>query len=190
MSVVVVAALELCTKDGSKIGFIKLDSHPESFQFQKDGPEIYVNLPKSRKIAVVERTAWDVIETYGTDGALGNYAMALDESDRRLFVVFRTPARLEVLDTSSGHIVAKLPAVGDCDDVFYDSAHKQIYATGGEGAISVYEQQDADHYKEVAKVPTVKGARTSFFSPDLNRLFVAVRREGSETAAIRVYAVQ
>ena len=49
---------------------------------------------------------------------------------------------------------------------------KRIYATGGEGAISVIQQQDADHYKEFAKIATVSGARTGLFSPELDRLFV------------------
>jgi hypothetical protein len=80
--------------------------------------------------------------------------------------------------------------IGDSDDVFYDRGRKRIYATGGEGGISVYQQHDADHYTEIAKLPTIKGARTSFFSPDLRQLFVAVRRQGAEPAAVRVYSVQ
>ena len=87
-------------------------------------------------------------------------------------------------------VIATVPAVGDCDDVFYDSARKRIYATGGEGAISVFQQKDADHYNEVAKIATVKGARTGYFSSDLGRLFVAVRRDGSHSAEIRIYEVQ
>lgn len=78
--------------------------------------------------------------------------------------------------------------MGDCDDVFYDAKRKRIYASGGEGAISVFEQQDSDHYRELARIKTVKGARTSFFSPDLDELFLAVRRQGLQPAAIRVYA--
>ena len=86
--------------------------------------------------------------------------------------------------------VQKLSAVGDCDDVFYDKAHKRIYARGGDGGISVYQQQDPDHYREIGNLRTVKGARTSFYSPDLTQLFVVVRRQGSEPAAIRVYSTQ
>jgi len=67
----------------------------------------------------------------------------------------------------------------------YDN--KRVYAIGGEGAISVFEQQDPDHYKESARIATVKGARTGFFSPELDRLFLAVRRQGTQTAAIRVF---
>lgn len=39
----------------------------------------------------------------------------------------------------------------------------------------------------VCPIATVKGARTSFFSPELDRLFLAVRRQGSQSAAIQVF---
>jgi hypothetical protein len=93
------------------------------------------------------------------------------------------------LNTDFGAVVAKIPTVGDSDDVFYDPTRKRIYASGGEGAIAVLQQQDSDHYQEVARIPTVKRARRSLFVPDLGRLFLAVRKQGSENAAIRVYAV-
>jgi DNA-binding beta-propeller fold protein YncE len=128
--------------------------------------------------------------SWTTGGPLSNYPMALDEADGRLFVVCRAPARIIVLDTQTGKVVASLPGVGDSDDVFFDPAHKRLYAIGGEGAISVYQQQDADHCKEIAKVATVKGARTGFLSLDLGRLFVAARREGAHPAEIRIYEVQ
>ena len=45
--------------EGNKIGDIKLDAHPESFRLEENSPRIYVNLPKSRKVAVVDREkAW------------------------------------------------------------------------------------------------------------------------------------
>ena len=174
--------------EGQKVAETKLSAHPESFQLEKNSPRIYVNLPKSRKIAVLDREKHAVLTTWGTGMSLANYAVALDEADHRLFVVTRFPARLLVIDTESGKTVQKLSAVGDCDDIFFDQARKRLYATGGEGAISVFEQQDPDHYKEVSRISTVKGARTSFFSPDLGRLYVAARRQGSAPAMIQVFA--
>jgi DNA-binding beta-propeller fold protein YncE len=167
-----------------------LGAHPESFQLETNGPRIFVNVPRSRKIAVVDRKAGKVVASWSTGGPVANYPMALDEADQRLFVVCRMPARLVVLDTSNGKVIARLPVVGDCDDVFYDAARKRIYATGGEGAISVFQQEDADHYNESAKITTAKGARTGYFSPDLGRLFVAARRDGSKAAEIRIYDVR
>jgi DNA-binding beta-propeller fold protein YncE len=119
--------------------------------------------------------------------AFANFPMAVDEGDHRLFVVTRLPARLLVFDTNTGNIIQKIPVVGDSDDVFYDKNRKRIYASGGEGEVSVFEQEDPDHYKELARISTVKGARTSFFSPELDRLFLAVRRQGSQTAAVQVF---
>jgi YVTN family beta-propeller protein len=181
-------ALAEIDEEGKKAGEIKLDSHPESFQLEKDTPRIYVNLPKSRKIDVLDREKRSIIATWPIGVSLANYPMALDEADHRLFVVTRFPARFLVFDTTTGKTVQRLAAVGDCDDVFYDQLRKRIYASGGDGAISVFEQQDADHYKELARITTVKGARTSFFSPDFDRLFLAVRREGTQAAAIWVFA--
>ena len=119
--------------------------------------------------------------------AFANYPMALDVSDHRLFVVTRLPARLLEFDTNTGAIIQKLAAVGDCDDVFYDRTRMRIYASGGDGEISVFQQNDVDHYTESARIVTVKGARTSFFSPELDRLFLAVRRQDSQAAAIEVF---
>ena len=181
-------ALAEIDEEGNKVGEIKLDTHPESFQLEKDSLRIYVNLPKSRKVVVLDREKRAIVASWPVGIALANYPMALDQADHRLFVITRLPARLLVFDTTTGKIVQRLPAVGDCDDVFYDQTAKRIYASGGEGAISVFEQQDADHYKESVRITTVKGARTSFFSSELDRLFLAVRRQGTQSAAIQIYA--
>ncbi len=174
---------------GNKVADIKVDAHPESFQLEKNGPRMFVNLPNSQKVAVIDRTKAAVVASWTTDDAQSNFPMALDEADGRLFIVCRKPAVLLVLDTKSGTVVAKLPTVGDSDDVFYDQKRKRIYASGGEGAIAVYQQQDADHYSKISQLDTVKGARTSLFVPELGRLFLAVRQVGENPAAIRIYVV-
>lgn len=175
--------------DANRVGDIKLNAHPESFQLDKNDPRMFVNLPHSQRVAVIDRARPAVMESWTTDDAQSNFPMALDEADRRLFIVCRKPAELLVLDTGSGAVVAKLAVVGDSDDVFYDGKRKRIYASGGDGAITVYRQQDADHYSKLAQIETVKGARTSLFVPELNRFFLAVRQEGESAAAIRVYEV-
>jgi hypothetical protein len=59
---------------------------------------------------------------------------------------------------------------------------------GGEGGISVFQQHDADHYDERGRIKTVSGAQTGYFSPELDKLYVAVRKHESLPAEIRVYA--
>jgi len=175
---------------GERLGDIPLAGHPESFQLEKSGSRIFVNVPTAKQIAVIDREKRAVVARWPLTEAQSNFPMALDDTRHRLFVGFRKPARLIVFDTDSGQAVAALNSSGDCDDVFYDGVARRIYLSCGEGFIDVVEQRDADHYKTIAKVRTAKGARTSLFAPDLNRLYLAVPRYGNRDAEVRVYEVQ
>jgi YVTN family beta-propeller protein len=175
--------------DGNRVAEVKLDAHPESFQLEKSGTRMFVNLPDSHKVDVIDIAKSTVVGSWKTDDAQSNFPMALDESDGRLFIVCRNPAVLIVMDTHSGSVIAKLPTVGDSDDVFYDRARKRLYVSGGEGAVAVYQQLDGNHYSEIARVATMSGSRTSFLVPELSLFFVASREQGSSPAAIRVFDV-
>jgi DNA-binding beta-propeller fold protein YncE len=177
-------------KNGNHVGDIRLDAHPESFQLEKSGPRIFVNLPESKKIAVVNRETRTVIATWATAGAAANFPMALDETHHRLFVGFRKPAKLTVFDTASGKSLANLDTVGDADDIFYDAARQRIYIAGGDGFLSIFQQLDPDHYEPVTRIPTAAGARTALFVPELSRLYLAVPHHGSQRAEVRVYSTQ
>jgi hypothetical protein len=85
-------------------------------------------------------------------------------------------------------IVASLDTDADTDDVFYDAARQRLYAICGAGSVVVYQQVDADHYQEQARITTAGGARTGLFSPELGRLFVAVPHRANPVAEIRVFA--
>ena len=61
-----------------------------------------------------------------------------------------------------------------------------MYVSCGEGAIDVLELGESG-YRQLSRVPTVSGARTSLFVPELDRLFVAVRAGSNEPAAIWVF---
>ncbi len=173
---------------GKRLGDIKLDAHPESFQLEASGPRIFVNVPKAGHIAVVDRERRAVVAKWPITTARANFPMALDEAHQRLFVTCRRPAELLVFDMASGKQVTSLPVVGDADDMFYDLSHHRIYISGGEGFISVVEQRDADHYQVIAKIPTASGARTSFLIPDV-RLYLPVPHRTNQAAEIRVYYV-
>jgi DNA-binding beta-propeller fold protein YncE len=176
--------------DGKEIGSIKLSAHPEAFELEKNGHRIFVNVPNSRDVAVIDRDKREVVARWKTDLAFGNFPMALDEANHRLFVGCRLPSKLVVLDTDSGDVVAKIDISGDPDDVFYDAKRHRIYAICGAGKIDVVEQIDPKTYKTSTKVDTAEGARTGLFIPERDTLVVAVPHRGSQQAEIRWYAVE
>jgi len=176
--------------DGKQVGSIKVGAHPEAFQLEQKGNRIFVNVPNSRHVAVVDRDKGEVIATWKTDLAFANFPMALDEANHRLFVGCRLPSRLIVLNTNSGDVVAKVDISGDADDVFYDSKRNRIYVICGAGKIDIIEQTDPNSYKALTKVDTANGARTGFFVPERHTLFVAIPHRGSQQAEIRCYQIQ
>ena len=178
------------THDGKQSSSIKLTAHPEAFELEKNGKRIFVNVPDSRHVAVIDRDKGQVINTWKTDLAFGNFPMALDETNRRLFLGCRMPPRLLVLNTESGEITAKIDISGDTDDIFYDSKRHRIYAICGAGKIDIIEQTSADAYKVLAKIDTANGARTGLFVPERDTIFVAVPHRGSQEAEIRAYQIE
>ena len=175
---------------GKMIGSISLSAHPEAFELEKNGKRIFVNVPNARHVAVIDRDQGKVVVTWKTDLAFGNFPMALDETNHRLFVGCRLPSKLIVFNTDSGDIVAKIDISGDPDEIFYDGKRHRIYAICGSGKIDIIEQTNPNAYKALTKIDTADGARTGLFIPERDELFVAVPHRGSQQAEIRCYQVR
>ncbi len=168
-------------------GRIKLAAHPESFQLEAQGRRIFVNVPDAKQIAVIDREKQAVTATWPMNEFRANFPMALDEVHHRLFLGCRQPARLVVFDTTAAKPVANLAISGDTDDLFYDAARQRLYISCGEGFVDVIEQRGADRYVLRERIPTRRGARTSFFSAELDKFYLAVPARGDEPAEIRAY---
>ena len=174
--------------DGRKLGDARVGGHPESFQLEAAGPRISVNVPTAKQIAVIDRVTMKVTGTWPIVEAASNFPMALDEAGRRLFIGCRQPAKLLIVDTSSGKVASAVAIVGDTDDIFWDSARARLYVVGGEGFVDVL-QPSGSTLTRVARIPTAPGARTALFVPEQSRLYVAVPHRGTQSAEIRVYDV-
>jgi DNA-binding beta-propeller fold protein YncE len=170
-----------------RVGDIKLDGHPESFQLEQSGNRIFVNVPDAKHVAVVDREKGTVIAKWTLDKVDANFPMALDETHHRLFVGCRKPSKVLVLDTETGKEMALLTISRDTDDLFFDAPTRRIYLSAGEGFIDTIDQKDADHYKRIWAQSTTGGARTSLFVPELGSLYLAVPGKDNQKAEVRVF---
>jgi len=178
------------TPDGKQLGSIELSAHPEAFVLERQGKRIFANVPDSRQVAVIDRDKGEVITEWGTDLAFGNFPLALDEADHRLFVGCRVPSKLVVLNTQSGDVATKIDISGDAGDVFYDDKRRRLYAICGAGKIDVIQQIDGNSYKASSTIDTGAGARTGLFVSERDTLFVAVPHRGPQQAEIRCYQLE
>lgn len=174
---------------GDSAGEIKLPGHPESFQLERRGPRLFVNVPSAHRVVVVDRARRTVVAQWPTPEAGGNFPMALDEDGRRLFVGARSPAALLVYDIDSGNVVGRLSIGGDTDDLYFDAQRKRVYAICGEGRVDVIRQETPDRYVRESSVETAPRARTGLFVSEESRLYVAAPARGSSPARILVYRV-
>jgi sugar lactone lactonase YvrE len=169
-------------------GEVRLKSHPESFRFSPSGDRIHVNLARRGEVAEIDAGSRTLVGSWPVRAGFANFPMAV-EPDGRVLIVTRLPARLIALDAKDGRITAQAGACGDSDDLFFDARRGRIYVSCGDGHIDVFADRGAS-LERLTSIPTVPGARTSLFVPELDRLYLAVRANGREPAAIWVFRPQ
>jgi DNA-binding beta-propeller fold protein YncE len=174
---------------GRLLGQVRLAGHPESFQLERNGSRVFVNVPTADHVAVIDRSSMQVISTWPVSTAKANYPMALDEANHRVFVGCRRPAKALVFDMSSGKEIASFDIAGDTDDLFYDAARRRLYISAGEGYLDAMQDQGGNRFARAAHIATAAGARTSLFVADRARLYLAVPHRGTQRAEIREYEV-
>jgi WD40 repeat protein len=179
-------AIAIMDTDGKPVGEIGTDSHPESFQIEKTGTRVFVNVPDKKEVEVADMTTRTVTDRWPI-AAAQNFPMALDETHHRLFVGCRVPAQLLIVDTTNGKTVASMDIVGQTDDLFYDSQKSRIYVIGGQGFIDVFQQKDPDHYDRIARNTVPPNTRTGIFVPEWGELLAAVAHGDKQEAEILVY---
>jgi DNA-binding beta-propeller fold protein YncE len=179
-------ALAFLDSAGKKTREIAIDAHPESFQLEKIGTRVFVNVPDRQEVQVIDLVQGAMLAHWPVTVATTNFPMALDEAHHRLFVGCRMPARLAVFDTENGKIVASPTIVEHSDDLFYDASKGRIYILG-EGFIEAWQQKDPDHYDRIGRYPTPADGRTGLFVAEWGRLFEAIPHHGKQDAEILVY---
>ena len=148
------------------------------------GNQIYINLPGTPEIAVVDRQSLKQIARWPIDTAGGNFPMAIDGAARRVLTAFRNPAMLGVFSMKDGSVTTGPEICADADDLFVDTKRKRVYASCGDGYLDVFA---GNPYQRIGHIPTASGARTSLFVPELDRLMLAVRASSGEPASIWIF---
>lgn len=172
---------------GKKTADIVIDAHPESFQLEKNGHRLFVNVPEKKEIEVVDTDKRSVSARWPVTSGESNFPMALDEEHHRLFVGCWKPPQLLVFDTGNGTQVAAGAVAGGSDDLFYDAALRRIYVLTNKGFLEVFEQNDADDYSRIGHYVIPLRAQTGLFVREWGKLFVAVPAQGEQSAEILIY---
>jgi DNA-binding beta-propeller fold protein YncE len=141
---------------GQVTGTIALDGKPETAVSDEAG-KLYVNIEDKNKISCVDLGTKTVTASWplGADGPTG---LAIDVQTKRLFA--GCDQKLVVMDATSGNVVATLPIGNGCDGVGFDKGLKLVFASCGEGKLTVIKEESAATFTVIDNVPTRRSART------------------------------
>src|SRR5260221_12893144 len=166
--------VELDPATGKTVKAVHFDAdHVEAMAVEQKGPNLFINVTDKNYPAVVDKASGKVVKQIPIKDAQQNAPIAMDEVTRRLFVVTRKPGNLLVLNANTARTIASFVAPERTDEVVWDADNRRVYVAGGQGYISVVQQDGADQYREVAKVQSLPGAKTAIIDRAGKRLWVA-----------------
>ena len=100
------------------------------------------------------------------------HGLAFDAASNRLFLGCSNETMI-VVNADTGQVVTS-PAIGrGSDAVAFDARRHRVFsANGGDGTVTVYQQEAPDRYRALAPVATKRSGRTMAVDPVTGRLFI------------------
>jgi DNA-binding beta-propeller fold protein YncE len=159
--------------DGERMtvaGTIDLGGKPE-FAVSGPGDLVYVNIEDKGQLAVLDTAAMAVKSTWVLQGCEQPTGLAFDAAHHRLFPVCGNRKML-VVDSMTGTVVATVPIGDGPDAAAFDPATGLVFASNGDGTLTVVREESQDRFVVAGTVPTQKGARTMALDPATHRLYL------------------
>lgn len=124
-------------------------------------------------VVVIDPEAAKVVAHWPMPDCTKPHGLAVDPVGHRVFVGCIN-TKLVVLDSRDGRVVATMPIGRGSDALAWDPVRRRLFsANGGDGTITVIEQETPDRYQALDPIATRVGGRTMAVDPRAGRLFVA-----------------
>ena len=165
---------------GKVVGTVPLGGAPEYSAADGRGT-LWVNLEDKNAFVTVDVKGLRLTKTTPITGCEEPASMAFDSVGRRLFIGCKNHM-LAVVDPDAGRVIKSLPIGEHVDATIFDAANHLIFASTGDGMLTIVRQDSPDAYTIVDNVKTMRGAKTIAFDPKTGTLFSATVENIPETA--------
>jgi YVTN family beta-propeller protein len=132
--------------------------------------KLYVNIEDKSRIDVVDLAGQKVVNSWSLSPGEGPTGLAIDRTTKRIFAGCNK--LLVVMDITNGNIVDKLPIANGCDGVGFDNGLKYVFASCGEGILTVIQEKSASEFAVIDNVPTKRSARTIAVDDKTHQVFL------------------
>jgi YVTN family beta-propeller protein len=165
----VITAIDPATE--TVIGEVKLGGGAEAGVVDGKGNG-FVNLEESAQLVNFDPQTLAVMHKYPITGCKTPTGLAIDAANSRLFIGCRSKV-LAVMDATNGKVITTLPIGDHVDAVAFDADNNLIFASNGDGTVSVVHQKSPTEYQSVGDIQTQKSAKTMALDPKSKRLFLS-----------------
>lgn len=140
-------------------------------QYDEVKRKVYVNLRSTNEIAEMDPATDRIVARHAVQGCDFNHAMAIDAANQRAFLPCAGNNVFTVFDLEKHRAIAHIPLPDGADDVKFDPGLRRIYVTCESGAISVIQEQDANHFCKIEDFPVEKGVHTLEVDVQTHRVY-------------------
>jgi hypothetical protein len=162
---------------------LAFDSETGMPQYDPVAGKVYVNLQDQNIFAVIDPATDQVVARYPVGRCRGNHGMALDVEHRRAFLSCEDNNLMTVFDLEKHVPIVYLPLADGGDVVKYDPGLKRIYEACYSGAISVFQEEDANHFRKLEDFPVQKKVHSLAVDPETHRVYAPEQEENGKPAA-------
>src|SRR5215813_4351578 len=167
---------------------LHFDSETGMPQYDPVALKVYVNLQDQDVFAVIDPATDTVVGQYPVGKCKGNHGMALDPEHHRAFLACEGNELMTVFDLDKRVAIAFLPLPGGPDVIKFDPGLGRIYVACYSGAIAVFHQDDADHYRKLEDFRVQHAVHTVAVDLKTHRLYTPEQEEdGKPVARMVVY---
>lgn len=167
---------------------IKFESETGMPQFDPVGRHVWVNLQDQNLIAEIDPATDNVVGKYPVGDCRGNHGMVLDPEHRRAFLSCEDNDLMTVIDLDNHKVITSLPMAGGADVIKFDSGLQRIYGACGSGALSIFHQDDPNHYRKLQDFPVEKKVHSIAVDQATHRVYTPEEQEaGKPVARMIVY---
>ena len=167
---------------------LKFESETGMPQYDPVALKAYVNLRNTNEIAEIDPATDQVLGRYPVDGCQFNHGMALDSEQHRAFLLCSGNRTFTVFALDTRKAIAHLPMPAGADVVKFDPGLGRIYVACSSGFISVFEAQDAQHYRKLEDFAVEKMVHSLAVDLVTHRVYAPEQQEkGQPVARMMVY---
>ena len=152
-------------------------------QYDLVASKLYVNLQDENIFAVIDPVTDDVIGRYPVGRCKGNHGMTLDPEHHRAFLSCEENNLMTVFDLDKDEPIAYLPMADGPDVIKFDSGLGRIYAACYSGAISVFHQDDPQHYRKLEDFKVQHAVHSLAVDPETHHIYTPEQEENGKPVA-------